>query len=404
VGPRVLCEQGEQYTDTTGAGHTLALSHHVDLVREALAKASPSPLLPASGRHFLNHWQEKLSQRVRQLYGDPACLTYFTSGGTEAFEMAIQIAYHVQDLRGCSARRQVVGRKQSYHGMSLGAMSAGWHPNLRGRLNGALLQWPHLPEADCPCCLPTGCSTQCLRDAEELDTAAAVVIEPIGGTTSGAMPLAPEYLQMLSSRSRAAGTLLIADEVITGFGRCGVPFVMSEGLADITIGGKLLAGGLAPLCAVIVSGSIVREIRASGNAPTLRLTFSGNSLACAVGDIVQQVVDELEILSDVTEKGRMLDGLLRQYLTTGNVSVRGPGLLKALEWSVEKGRGRDTVAEFRDYSEKRAVIVMPGYREGALSDQVFTTVTPALDSTDEDLVLIAERLAEVVNPQAGKSS
>jgi adenosylmethionine-8-amino-7-oxononanoate aminotransferase len=171
---------------------------------------------------------------------------------------------------------------------------------------------------------------------------------------------------------------------------------MDRKFADITIGGKLLAGGLAPLCAVIVSGSLIREFQEAKSAPILRLTFSGNSLTCAVGETVQLIAAELDLWQNVSARGTLLDEMLRHLLKDTDVMFRGIGLLRAVAWPVKNGKGRRDSAAFRQLAERRRVLAMPGYREGAKSDSVFTTITPALDSTDDDLALISEQLAAVI--------
>lgn len=394
VGPRVAAG-GVEFVDTTGGGHTQVLSNNQGELCVKLSTIAGAFAWTSSGRHFNNEWQERLATRIRDQIGESNALVYFTSGGTEAFEIAVQLAYHIQDDRGRPHRRAIVGSQYSYHGMSIAALSAGYHPVHRNRIGDALIDWPHISIDGCGGCGEDCCGGTCPDDVA-LTAAAATIVEPIGGTTAGALSRPVGYLESLARQTHDAGALFIADEVVTGFGRLGRPLAMPPGLADITIAGKLLAGGVAPLCAVIVHGRLASELAACDRPPPLRLTFSGNQLACAAGELLQETVDELDVLSSVESRGDKLRALLTSSLAERFI-VRGQGLLCGVEWRVPPGDGACSVAATASIASEQHCIVMPGTRAEHHSDRVFITVTPALDATFGDLAVIANATAELLD-------
>lgn len=390
----IVTAGGVRFVDTTGAGHTQVLSNNQGALSAKLSAVAGTFAWTSSGRHYNNVWQERLARRICAQIGEPGALVYFTSGGTEAFEVAVQLAYHIQDDRGRSDRRAIVGSLYSYHGMSIAALSAGYHPIHQNRIGRALIDWPHLCADGCGTCNEE-CRGACVDSGGELTTAAATIVEPVGGTTTGALSRPLGYLERLARRTHDAGSLFIADEVVTGFGRLGRALAMPSGLADITIAGKLLAGGVAPLCAVIVHERLASELAACDRPPPLRLTFSGNQLACAAGELLQETVHELDVLSSVTSRGGEFKTSLKSSLPAHFV-VRGQGLLCGVEWRVPPGQGAARAAALARFGSDKRCIVMPGFVAGQDSDRVFTTLTPALDSTLDDLAVIAAATGELL--------
>jgi adenosylmethionine-8-amino-7-oxononanoate aminotransferase len=392
VGPRVTAS-GVDFVDTTGGGHTQVLSNNQSALSAKLSRFAGTFAWTSSGRHFNNQWQDRLAARIRDQLDESNLFVYFTSGGTEAFEIAIQLAYHIQDDRGQPHRRRIVGSEYSYHGMSIAALSAGYHPVHRNRIGHALFDWPHISVDGLGCRGKRG--REVSGDDIALRAAAATIVEPVGGTTTGALSRPAGYLESLARKTHDAGALFLADEVVTGFGRLGRSLAMPPGLADITIAGKLLAGGVAPLCAVIVHERLASELAACDRAPPLRLTFSGNQLACAAGELLQETVDELDVISSVASRGVKLRTLLKSSLADGFI-VRGEGLLCGVEWRVPPGQGAFAAATTSRMASEQRCIVMPGFRAEHDYDRVFITVTPALDSSLDDLSVIANATSKLL--------
>ena len=190
------------------------------------------------------------------------------TGGSEATETAIKLARRYHLARGNASKYLVVGRRASYHGASLGALSASGHAPRRRPYTPLLLPFPHVAPAYCYRCpfddtYPT-CALACADDLERTllqvgpEHVAAFIAEPIVGAAAGALVPPPGYLAQIQEICARYDVLFIADEVITGFGRTGRYFAMEHWgvVPDLMTVAKGMSGGYAPLGAVVVDDRI----------------------------------------------------------------------------------------------------------------------------------------------------
>ena len=229
----------------------------------------PSRLRNWSLRTSSNFTTEVAEEFARELldFAGPAFeggAVFFTSGGSEAVESSLKLARQFQVESGHAERYQVVSRRQSYHGATLGAMAVSGNPARREIYLPMLREFPKASIPYCYRC-PFDCSNGCadcgLKYADEVGdviaetngTAAAFIMEPVSGATLGAAAPPPSYVKRVAEICREQGVLLIADEVMTGFGRTGRRFAMDhyDVAPDIIAAGKGISSGYAPLGAVI---------------------------------------------------------------------------------------------------------------------------------------------------------
>jgi beta-alanine--pyruvate transaminase len=229
---------------------------------------------------------------------------FFTNSGSESVDTALKIAAAFHRVRGEAGRTRFIGRERAYHGVGFGGISVGGMVNNR-KFFGALLpgvdhlRHTHDPERNS---YSRGLPRHGADHADDLErlvalhdasTIAAVIVEPIAGSTGVLLP--PEgYLQRLRDICTKHGILLIFDEVITGFGRTGSAFASQEFgvVPDMMTCAKGLTNGAVPMGAVLVKREI-HDAFMSGPPGTIELfhgyTYSAHPVACAAGLATQKL-------------------------------------------------------------------------------------------------------------------
>jgi beta-alanine--pyruvate transaminase len=220
---------------------------------------------------------------------------FFVNSGSEAADTALKMALAFHRARGQAQRTRLVGRERGYHGVGFGGMSVGGIGPNRRQFGAMLPYVDHLPHTHSAArAFTRGMPATGAELADALDgiaalhggdTIAAVIVEPVAGSTGVLIP--PEnYLQRLRAACDRIGALLIFDEVITGFGRLGAPFAADRfGVRpDIMTMAKGLTNAAVPMGAVAATDA-VHDAITHGAAPGIELfhgyTWSGHPLACA---------------------------------------------------------------------------------------------------------------------------
>ena len=231
---------------------------------------------------------------------------------------------------------------------------------------------------------------------------AAVIAEPIGGSTAGALVPPDEYWPKLAAICRRHGVLLIADEVMTGFGRTGKKFGVDHwGVTpDILVGGKGLTGGYAPMGAVVASEAVVAPIVAAGQE-LMFFTYSAHPASCAAADRVLQIMEREALVARAATMGEKLGKRLSRLLAHPNVGdVRGRGLLWAVELVADKAT-REPFAASAKLTEKvvaagiaQGIFVYPG---GVDPARDVITLGPPFTISEQEIELIGERLERAID-------
>jgi beta-alanine--pyruvate transaminase len=223
---------------------------------------------------------------------------FFTNSGSESVDTALKLALAYHKATGDGGRRRLVGRARGYHGVGFGGMSVGGIPNNRRAFGALLSEVDHLPHTHDlgRNAFSRGQPEHGAELADELeglcalhggDTIAAVIVEPMAGSTGVLIP--PKgYLERLRTICDKHGILLILDEVITGFGRLGAATAAEHlGIpADMITLAKGLTNGTVPMGAVALTNTIFDAFM-SGPKEIIELfhgyTYSGHPVAAAAG-------------------------------------------------------------------------------------------------------------------------
>ncbi|MCA9879907.1 MAG: aspartate aminotransferase family protein, partial [Thermomicrobiales bacterium] len=298
----------------------------------------------------------------------------FVSGGSEAVETAIKIAKQVQAMRGFPRRYKIIARRGSYHGMTYGAMSltATRNENWFGPFMYGVSHVPHPNRYRSDFGLEgEAADIAAARYVEQEiisqgpETVAAVIGEPISSAAGLHVP-SPKYWQMLREICDKYGVLLIADEVINGFGRTGTMFATEQFgfVPDIMTMAKGLSSGYAPIAAAIVRESVYDVFKENKEAVMGHLlTFGGHPAACAAAVKNLEIFEEEGLAQQSADKGAYLKRQLeelRAHPTVGD--VRGVGLFCALDLVKNKdskeqfGKGAAFTTQLNQEVMKRGLI------------------------------------------------
>ena len=340
---------GKQYLDGSGGAAISCLGHGHRVVIDAI-KAQAEKLAFAHTMFFTNQPQEELAEklvgRFAQVKGGDDARVYFLSGGSEANETAIKLARQFWLSQGKDHKHLVISRRQSYHGNTLGALSASGNLERRKVYGPLLHDWPSID----PCYEyrhrreDESESEYGKRAAWSLEEAilsagsenvSAFMAESIVGATLGAVPAVDAYFKAIREICDRYQVLLIMDEVMAGCGRSGTYFAFEqEGITpDITTLAKGLGGGYQPIGAVISRGFIHQSIVDAFGAFAHGHSYVGHATVAAAGLAVLQVLEEENLLVNVRQTGQLLRNRLREVFAehphVGD--IRGRGLLIGIE-------------------------------------------------------------------------
>lgn len=397
---------GRRYLDASGGAAVSCLGHSDRAVSEAIARQLKT--LPfAHTSFFSNEPMEALAARLVEGAPQPLAKVYFTSGGSEAMEAALKLArqYHVE--RGEPQRVHFIGRRQSYHGNTLGALAVGGNARRRAPYEPLLMRVAHVSP-----CYPyrdqragESDAAYAERLARELEaeierlgprTVIAFVAETVTGATLGAVPPVPSYFKRVREVCDRHGVLLILDEVMCGMGRCGTLWAFErEGVVpDIVTIAKGLGAGYQPIGALLV-GSHVYDAIASGSGGFQHgYTYIGHAAACAGALAVQRRLRDDGLLTRVEPMGELLGQALRRaFAEHPHVGdIRGRGLL----WALELVRDRDSKQPFEAARRLHARVKQEALDQGLLCYPMGGTI----DGMHGDHVLLAPPY--IVEPQQVK--
>jgi adenosylmethionine-8-amino-7-oxononanoate aminotransferase len=273
------------------------------------------------------------------------------SGGSEAVETALKVAraYHLANDQ--ADRTIVIGRDLSYHGNTRGALDVSGRQALRapylpwlshsGRVPGVLeYRCPNPAHPDRCAHWHAGALQQEIARLGP-ERVAAFIAEPVGGAASGAAVPPDGYWEAIAEVCATHGVLIIADEVMTGFGRTGRWFAAEHfGLRpDIVTMAKGAASGYWPLGICALSGKVTAAL---DEGLIHGFTFSHHLVGAAAGLAVLRVIDEMGLVGQADERGRALrralDAEIGSHPAVGD--IRGIGLMLAIELVADKGSKR----------------------------------------------------------------
>lgn len=394
-GAYVIDRDGKRYLDASGGAAVSCLGHSdaavVKAIQEQLAQ------LPfAHTSFFTNEPMEALAEALIARAPAPLDKVYFVSGGSEAVEAALKLARQYFVEKGEPQRRFLIGRRQSYHGNTLGALAVGGNAWRRKQFQPLLIEASHVS----PCYAYRG------QEAGESDVAygerlaaeleaeirrlgedqvMAFVAETVVGATLGAVPPVSGYFKRVREVCDRYGVLLILDEVMCGMGRCGSLFAFEqEGVVpDLVTVAKGLGAGYQPIGATLVGSHIYETIVSGSGFFQHGHTYLGHAAACAGALAVQRRLHEDGLLGRVPVLSAQLESKLREaFGSHPHVGdIRGRGLF----WGVELVADRSSKAPFDPSLQVHARIKTKALEAGLLCYPMGGT----LDGVRGDHVLLA---------------
>jgi beta-alanine--pyruvate transaminase len=291
--------------------------------------------------------------RIAEITPEGLDRVFFTNSGSESADTAIKIALAYQRARGQAQRVRLVGRERGYHGVGFGGMSVGGIGGNRKQFGAMLPYVDHLPHTHAPNhnAFSRGQPAWGAHLADALenlvalhgDTIAAVMVEPLAGSTGVLVPPVG-YLNRLRELCDKHGILLIYDEVITGFGRIGTPFGAERlGVSpDIMTMAKGLTNAAVPMGAVAVHENIYRTIvdsAPSGIELFHGYTYSGHPLAAAAAI----AAIDLHKSEDLPGRAKAMEGAFEDAAHSMKglpnvIDVRNMGLVAGVELQPRPGK------------------------------------------------------------------
>ena len=381
---------GRRYIDGAGGAVVVGVGHGRTSVVAAMTRQAER-IAYAHPTAFSSDALESYAQELAPLLPMDEPRIYPVSGGSEAVETAIKLARTYHLARGEPTRELVIGRSGSYHGNTLGALDASGREPLRRPYEPWLGRFRHVPAAyEYRCSLPghpDGCGVAL---AEALDAAileagaenvACFIAEPVAGATLGAAVPPDDYWPAIREVCDRHGVLLIADEVMTGFGRTGAWFASDHwGLRpDILTAGKGVTSGYWPLGFAACTGAVFDTVRPSGFVHGF--TYSHSIVGAAVARSVLGILKDEHLVDASRDKGELLRKELGAALDTNPAvgDVRGLGLMVGIELV----RDRATREPFPRADRVTERVVAAARERGVL----LYSSTGCADGTNGDLVM-----------------
>jgi adenosylmethionine-8-amino-7-oxononanoate aminotransferase len=334
----LITDDGRRILDAAGGAIVVNIGHGrrevADAVRATLdGGAYVVPIWPTPHRLQLH------DLLVERWLPDGMRNVFFTSGGSESADSALRLARATHLAQGRDTRWKVIGRHPSYHGITLGALAAGSHSGRRAGYDPLLLDFPKVPWNDAD-------ALEAAIEREGPDTIAGFLFEPIVGAAGGCLVAPDDYWRAVEQVCRRHDILLIADEVMTGFGRTGRRWGHEHSpiRPDILYGGKGLGGGYVPIGMVAATTEVVAPLAASG---FMYFTFTGNDAVCAGATAVLEIVESERLVERCAALGDVLAVRLEEVLGSHPhvAEIRGRGLFRGIELVQDRESGQAFAAD-----------------------------------------------------------
>ena len=358
--------EGRQYLDAMAGLWCVNVGYGrreiVDAVATQMARMPYYPLSQSHGP------AAQLAARLASLLPKQLNRVFFLNSGSEAVETALKMArQYGRRAHPGQNRYKIIARHRAYHGFTMGALSATGQSFRKQAFEPLVPGFLHVAPPDhyrCEFCSREACCT--LACADEFDrmirmegpeTVAAVILEPVIGG-GGVIPAPDGYLQRVREICDRHSVLMIADEVITGFGRTGKLFGFEHAgvVPDMITVAKGLTSGYLPLAATVTTDKVF-EMFSSGTDETAKFaqvsTFGGHPCSCAAGLANLEILTRERLWENSARVGSYLIERLRDLKSPSIGEVRGCGLLVGLE--MVSGEARSPMPEAQVVALQKAV-------------------------------------------------
>lgn len=415
-GIHVVDDQGKRYVEAMSGLWCASLGFS----NQRLAAAGARALQTLPYYHTFNQRTNvavaDLAEKLLALAPVPMARVFFANSGSEANDSAVKMVWYYHNAIGKPAKKKIIARRNAYHGVTVAAASMG---GLDGNHRDFDLPIATAPAArflhvDCPHHYryahdgesEQDFSTRLARQLEDRilaegpDTVAAFIAEPVMGAGGVLVPPAG-YFEKVQAVLRKYDVLLIADEVICGFGRTGNMFGSTTfGLQpDILCCAKALSSGYVPISAVMVNDKVHGTIAAhSGKLGNFGhgYTYSGHPVACAVALETLRVYEDERLLDRVQALAPAFQGGIRSFAGRPWVgNVRGVGLIGAIELMADKTARTPFAADRKAGYRFAALALEEGLIVRAMGDSI--GLCPPLIITAEEMADLFARLTRAMD-------
>jgi hypothetical protein len=381
---------GRRYLDGAGGAIVVNVGHGDRTILEAM-RDQASRVQYVHGTMFTTDALESYADELAPLLPMDDPRIYPVSGGSEAVETALKLARTYHLARG-EDRSVVIGRDSSYHGNTFGALDVGGKRTLKAPYEPWLGRFAHVPAAyEYRCGNPSHPDACGAWHAERLEAeierigpqrVAAFIAEPVGGATLAAAVPSGDYWSAVVDVCRRHGVLVIADEVMTGFGRTGRWFGCDHwGVRpDILTAGKGSTSGYWPFGFAACTGEVFETVEPRGFVHGF--TWSHNGVGAAVAHaVLRRLRDDALVEASRLQGERLIKELASALGDSGVVGdLRGIGLMIGIEPVAD----RDTKRPFARSDQVTERIVTAARERGLL----LYSSTGHVDGTDGDLVML----------------
>lgn len=335
-GVRLRDRDGREYFDANSSLWVNVHGHRcpeIDrAIAEQLGRVAHSTLIGLT--HPL---AAELAERLVEVAPPGLNRVFYSDGGAEAVEIALKMAYQYWRLRGEERRTRFIAHADGYHGDTIGSVSVGGIPLFHAMFRKLVFDADFVPS---PSSFPNADTAAAVLETllrEREGQVAAVVIEPLIQAAGGMLVSPPGYLARVRELCNRYGTLLIADEVATGFGRTGRMFACEhEGVTpDLMCMGKGLTAGYLPMAATLTTDAVYREFL--GDYAEMKTFFhghsyAGNPLACAAALAGLDVFRDQNVLTALAPRIESVRRQLARFVGLPHVGdVRQIGLMVGIE-------------------------------------------------------------------------
>ena len=400
---------GKEYIDGLSSLWNVAVGHGRKELADVAQRQMVELAFSNSYTGYANVPSIELAERLIDLVYANMQAVFFCNSGSEAVEGAMKIARFYWHLQGKPQKTTIIARKEAYHGGTYGATTvtgmAPFHKGFGPLVGGVVHADTCYPYRCAHCSSAEDCNNACADDIaivierEGAENVAAVIAEPIHGA-GGVIPPTPGYWPRLRKICDENDVLLIADEVITGFGRTGRWFALEhwDVQPDIMSVAKAITSAYVPLAGFIVSDRIHQTLLDA--PPTEKFmhgyTNAGHPTACAVALRNIQIIEEEGLVERAEKMGERLRAGLDQVTEHPNVGdVRSLGLIAAVELTADK----DTREPFAASDAVGPRVVKEMRERGVITrvkgDSIL--LAPPLVTTPEQIDRIVEVVGESIN-------
>ena len=415
-GSTIWDADGRSYLDAAGGAIVVNVGHGRQSIVDAMERPARA-FTYVHGTTFPNPPLEDYARAVGPHLPIDDPVIFPVSGGSEAIESCLKLVRSYHLARREPDRTVVIARWGSYHGNTMGALDLSGRLPLRrpyepwlGRFTHVSAAYPY--RAGEAAAHALGDVDALVADLESAiaaagpGTVAAFVAEPIVGATLGAVAPPDGYWPAVAEVCRRHGILLVADEVMTGFGRTGRWFGMDHfGVrADVMAAAKGAAAGYFPLGLAVASGHVYETITAGGGF-VHGVTYSHSPVGAAVAGEVLRILESENLVEASAVQGERLLALLRARLGDhANVGdVRGRGLLVGVELVADRATRRSfprsarLIESVMTHARAGGVLLYhgTGNEDGTNGDTIL--LGPPFVVTDAELATIAEVVGEAVD-------